>query len=114
MKNKDITKAIKALLRKWDRNGCSPMAINNGNCKNFALELCGILGLNRDKHVFWGDEIPEAFKDRSLAKMLIAHAFFCYASRYYDSECVKGVDYPDDLPFYQRVIECRENSLKRA
>ena len=101
-----ISEAIRDLADAW---GCSPQEINTGDCDSFA-EMIVNQGFGKN---VWGGELYEkewSPRARSIETWIKngyaeGHYFTVYEGRYYDSECPEGVDWPDDLPFYQRVIQ---------
>ena len=82
----------------------TPQEINNGLCSDFADSISYGESL-------WGDDVcPMLWSTRVIflkdwfTHFAIGHCFIKYNNRYYDSECPYGVDYPDELPYYQRQI----------
>ena len=102
-----ISEAIQQLASAW---GCSPKVINSGDCDMFASRIAD-QGFGEP---WWGGELygedwsPRA---RSIEGWMDewgeawGHCFIVHEHRYYDSECPEGVDWPDELPFYQRRIK---------
>uniref|UniRef100_A0A6M3LYN5 Uncharacterized protein n=1 Tax=viral metagenome TaxID=1070528 RepID=A0A6M3LYN5_9ZZZZ len=104
-----IAHAINLLCdRYFEDYGVTPERINNGRCEDFATDLESMdYGI-----VVWGDEIErkywtpgiENFCPDWFTHFAPAHCFILYKDRIYDSECLEGVDYVDELPFYQRQL----------
>ena len=98
----DITTIIVELLGEYTED---PQTINNGLCADFAYNLEQIT----DGEAFWGDEICiMLWSSRAILSkdwfthFAPGHCFLKLDGRYYDSECPEGVEFPDDLPYYQR------------
>lgn len=71
--------------------------INNGYCEEFAEAVLTDLP---DGYAAWLDELPEFVGIDSHD--LPAHYVLVFDNRYYDAECIDGVDNPRDLPIFQR------------
>jgi len=105
MTREDITNIIEQLLRKWDKLGYSPQAINNGNCEEFAMDIQEIA---KTGQVIWGEDYPELFKT-NVDKW--GHCFYRFRGYCFDSETIKGVKNPDNLKYYLRSKKYFENHL---
>jgi len=110
-----IAQAILKLRAEYaNEDGISPYTINNGQCDEFA-ETLEIMGFGV---AIWGSQIP--IESWSLLMQEIVeigimddfdwfadcHCFTFYREKYYGSECPQGCEHPDQLPIYQRNLEC--------
>ena len=102
MTRKDITKVIRRLIRKWNKMGFSPQAINCGNCDEFAQEIRDACGCG---NTIWGCDNKHLFR---TSVDIEGHCFFMYRGYFYDSECKNGVGHPDLLPYYLRLNKNKE------
>ena len=105
---KDISSAIQELLQTYPE---SAQEINNGLCGEFARQL----EENNFGEAIWGDGLcimlwsSKAILTKDwFTHFAYGHCFIRYYNKYYDSECPKGVDLPDQLPFYQRQLAKQE------
>ena len=93
-----ITIEIRRMIKEYNKKCISPMLINSGYCYNFAMELKK--GFPRGR-VIWGERHPELFVTDVCP---IGHCFFRYGNKYYDAESENGVNTPDELQYYQRIL----------
>jgi len=101
----NITEKIFELLPLFDME---PHEINEGSCSTFAAMLRDA-GFGRD---VWGDDLDmDLWSDEIqhieywLETYGMQHCFTWYEGKFYDSECPEGCEYPDQLPFYKRLID---------
>ena len=102
-----ITRKIRRMLIQWGKRGYSATSINCGCCESFAWELEETFcrdengKWNRKGKAIWGEDNPSLFKTDVDPT---GHCFFGYGDKFYDSESPEGVDTPDELKYYQRIL----------
>lgn len=109
----DVQKVIKQLRSHWlKEHHLLPQFINSGNCDTFASEIS--MALNKiGRHSgqeMWGEDYPELFPKGVDCG---GHCFFFFEKRFFDAECISGVESPHLLPYYQRQLTFHENCKKR-
>jgi hypothetical protein len=97
-----ITAKINSMLERYNKLCLSPMSINAGYCAIFANELKRAFPRGK---VMWGEDYAKFFVTDVSPD---GHCFFKYGKKYYDSESENGVDVPDKLQFYQRILSLSE------
>lgn len=77
------------LIKLRDSYEMSPQDINCGLCAEFATQIwqkcCGV----------------EIISDEDMGAIEYTHTFISYGGRFYDAECVTGVENWKDLPIFQ-------------
>lgn len=97
-----ITDFIRRLIKQWAKD---PREINCGDCEDFAGEIENA-GFGT---AFWGDELNSENWSENVRHLGYEweaqfHCFIEFNGQYYDSECPEGVNWPDELPFFQRNL----------
>ncbi|MFA5024052.1 MAG: hypothetical protein WC523_03810 [Patescibacteria group bacterium] len=69
--------------------------INNGYCGSFSGAVCEV----------YGDKVKElSEKYIKTNKKLYEHWFIKYQDKFYDAECIEGVDCPKKLPIFRDIF----------
>jgi len=96
--------------RKEKRYDATTWDINNGYCDEFAQSVFDRLGGETDKmYGIWLHDIGEFQKQMEGCG---EHYVIFYNQKYYDAECIGGVDNPLFLPFYLNKYKTREQVIK--
>ena len=87
--------AMRKVTKKFaDEEGISPYEINNGYCVEWAEEVLELLRNTHHKVELW--ETPFGYADTT-------HAFVRINGKFYDSECLEGVDDHMELPIFAKL-----------
>lgn len=85
----------------------TPYDINNGGCEEFCSDVCNLLGGESDVLYGAGAENMRDFEDYFEDWSEVSHTFIVYKGRYYDAECLSGVDHWFDLPLCKKAFDAR-------
>ena len=87
----DIEEAIEQVLEEYNLSG---RVINRGYCEEFASRVIDIMG--GYSHVL------DIGADDMDVEPWVGHYWIEYEGRFFDAECIRGVDFWQDLPIFKR------------
>lgn len=91
-----LPERMREVIAGYVKDGISPQEINNGYCADFACVVCngwtGVEGIGGAK----------LMSDEDMGASEYTHSFIEYRGKYYDAECLNGVDNWKSLPIFAR------------
>lgn len=73
--------------------------INNGSCEDFAMKIEELVP---DAVSYWIEDIDPKYPN---------HCIIEYKGRFYDAECIEGVDKIEELPICKKALSIKEEAV---
>ena len=107
MRTREFQQLLRRTVKKFLEEVETTWDINNGLCEEFATEICELVP---DADWFWIDDllVPELGEEYADC----AHCVIQFRKRYYDAECIEGVDHLRDIPLVRNKDKSRDQVLR--